>query len=95
MFLKRFKSLSMSIFKQKTISKNIYIEGVGLHNGKKAKLTIKPAEPNNGIVFKRVDLNYNNEDNSLESKDYDPKQIATIIGVVIIIIFIYQNLTAC
>ena len=36
------------------------------------------------------DLNYNNEDNSLESKDYDPKQIATIIGAIIIIIFIYR-----
>jgi len=36
------------------------------------------------------DLNYNNENNSLESKDYDPKQIATIIGVIIIIIFTYR-----
>lgn len=36
------------------------------------------------------DLNYNNEDNALESKDYDPKQIATIIGVIIIIIFTYR-----
>ena len=36
------------------------------------------------------DLNYNNEDNALESKDYDPKQIATIIGAIIIIIFIYR-----
>ena len=36
------------------------------------------------------DLNYNNEDNVLESKDYDPKQIATIIGVIIIIILTYR-----
>ena len=36
------------------------------------------------------DLNYSNENNSLESKDYDPKQIASIIGVIIIIIFIYR-----
>ena len=36
------------------------------------------------------DLNYNNEENVLESKDYDPKQIATIIGVIIIIIFTYR-----
>lgn len=36
------------------------------------------------------DLNYNNEDNALESKDYDPKQIATIIGVIIIIILTYR-----
>ena len=51
----------MSIFKQKTISKNISIEGVGLHSGKNAKLTLKPAKPNSGIIFKRTDLNKNNE----------------------------------
>ena len=51
----------MSIFKQKTISKNIILEGVGLHSGKNALLKIKPANPNTGIIFKRVDLNQNNE----------------------------------
>ena len=51
----------MSIFKQKTLAKNIRIEGVGLHSGKKASLNIKPANPNTGIIFKRVDLNQNNE----------------------------------
>ena len=51
----------MSIFKQKTLAKNIKIEGVGLHSGKKASLNIKPANPNTGIIFKRVDLNQNNE----------------------------------
>ena len=50
----------MSIFKQKTISKNVTIEGVGLHSGKKASLTLKPADPNTGIVFKRVDISKNN-----------------------------------
>ena len=44
----------MSIFKQKTISKEILIEGIGLHSGKKASMVIKPANPNTGIVFKRV-----------------------------------------
>ena len=51
----------MSIFKQKTISKNINIEGVGLHSGEKVSLVIKPSNPNTGITFKRVDLNENNE----------------------------------
>lgn len=31
--------------------------GVGLHTGAKVVLTLKPAEPNHGIKFKRVDLN--------------------------------------
>ncbi len=51
----------MAIFKQKTISKNIEIQGVGLHTGKKATLNLKPAKPNTGIIFKRVDIKGNNE----------------------------------
>ena len=50
----------MSILCQKTINKNINIEGVGLHSGLKANLTIKPAEPNTGIIFKRTDIKENN-----------------------------------
>ena len=51
----------MSIFKQKTISKNISIHGVGLHSGKEVSMMIKPASPNTGIIFKRIDLHQNNE----------------------------------
>ena len=50
----------MSIFKQKTISKDLSIQGIGLHSGKKATITLKPSKPNSGIVFKRVDLKENN-----------------------------------
>ena len=50
----------MSILNQKTISKPILFEGVGLHTGKEVKMKILPSEPNTGIVFKRVDLNSNN-----------------------------------
>ena len=51
----------MSIFKQKTISKKINFEGVGLHSGKKVSMTLKPSSPNSGIIFKRTDLNKDNE----------------------------------
>jgi len=50
----------MSYLNQKTLNKPIIITGVGLHSGKKATLVIKPAEPNTGIIFKRVDLTENN-----------------------------------
>ena len=50
----------MSFHKQKTINKNIQFKGVGLHSGKFANVTIKPAQPNNGIVFVRKDLDTNN-----------------------------------
>jgi len=50
----------MSILSQKTISKNISVEGVGVHTGDKVKLEIFPSEPNTGIIFKRTDLKKNN-----------------------------------
>lgn len=42
--------------KQKTISKDVSLTGVGLHTGKNVTLTFKPAVANTGLVFKRVDL---------------------------------------
>jgi UDP-3-O-[3-hydroxymyristoyl] N-acetylglucosamine deacetylase len=50
----------MSVLNQKTIKENITIHGVGLHSGLNANLTIKPSEPNTGIIFKRTDLKKNN-----------------------------------
>ena len=44
---------------QKTIKDLIELEGVGLHNGIKAKLCIKPGEVNTGIKFVRTDINTN------------------------------------
>ena len=45
---------------QKTIKEEIKLKGIGLHNGIEVNLSIKPADVNFGIVFKRVDLNNNN-----------------------------------
>jgi UDP-3-O-[3-hydroxymyristoyl] N-acetylglucosamine deacetylase/3-hydroxyacyl-[acyl-carrier-protein] dehydratase len=42
--------------KQKTIAKDISLKGVGLHTGKDVTLTFKPAAPNFGLAFKRIDL---------------------------------------
>ena len=50
----------MSILNQKTIKDNITFKGVGLHSGLPVLMTVKPAAPNSGIIFKRVDLNENN-----------------------------------
>ena len=51
----------MSKINQKTIKEIIDLKGIGLHNGAEVNLTIKPAKPNTGIVFKRIDLGKNNE----------------------------------
>ena len=50
----------MSYLTQKTIKKNISFSGIALHSGLNVNLSIKSAEPNFGIVFKRIDLKYNN-----------------------------------
>lgn len=42
--------------KQKTISKEVSLTGVGLHTGKDVTLTFKPGPVNSGFAFKRVDL---------------------------------------
>lgn len=41
---------------QRTLKNPIKATGVGLHTGQKVLLTLKPAEVNTGIVFRRVDL---------------------------------------
>jgi len=41
---------------QKTIKDTIQLEGVGLHNGEKVNLFLKPSEVNSGIKFKRTDV---------------------------------------
>ncbi len=42
--------------KQKTISKEISITGIGLHTGKEVVMTFKPAPVNHGYAFIRIDL---------------------------------------
>jgi len=41
---------------QKTVRDTVELEGVGLHNGIKVNLCLKPAEVNSGIKFKRTDV---------------------------------------
>lgn len=41
---------------QRTIKKSISCAGIGLHSGKKAKITFLPAKPNTGIRFHRTDI---------------------------------------
>ena len=50
----------MSYLTQKTIKKKGFFKGIALHSGHNVSICIKPAEPNFGIVFKRVDLSKNN-----------------------------------
>jgi UDP-3-O-[3-hydroxymyristoyl] N-acetylglucosamine deacetylase len=46
----------MKLTEQKTVNSPVSCEGIGLHSGKPAKLTIKPAGANIGILFVRTDV---------------------------------------
>ena len=50
----------MSYLNQKTVLKPVSFSGVGLHSGLNVNLSLKPALPNTGILFKRIDLKENN-----------------------------------
>jgi len=50
----------VSYLTQKTIKNNVTFNGIALHSGLDVNVCIKPAEPNFGIVFKRVDFKENN-----------------------------------
>ena len=49
-------SRSSAMIRQRTLKNIIRATGVGLHTGEKVYLTLRPAAPNTGIVFRRVDL---------------------------------------
>ena len=50
----------VSYLTQKTIKNNVLFSGVALHSGLDVNICIKPAKPNFGIVFKRIDFKENN-----------------------------------
>lgn len=45
------------MLKQRTLKKVVRTVGIGLHSGRKVNLTLRPADPDTGIVYTRVDLN--------------------------------------
>jgi len=44
------------VIRQRTLKNVIRATGVGLHTGEKVYLTLRPAAPDSGIIFRRVDL---------------------------------------
>ncbi|MGD2033721.1 MAG: bifunctional UDP-3-O-[3-hydroxymyristoyl] N-acetylglucosamine deacetylase/3-hydroxyacyl-ACP dehydratase, partial [Bacteroidales bacterium] len=64
--------------KQKTISKKISLKGKGLHSGQEVELTFKPAKPDTGYIFRRIDL-----DNTPELRAIAENVINTARGTTI------------
>jgi len=50
----------VSYLTQKTVKHSISFSGIALHSGHSVNVCIKPAKPDFGIVFQRVDLKSNN-----------------------------------
>ncbi|MCG3142805.1 MAG: UDP-3-O-acyl-N-acetylglucosamine deacetylase [Gammaproteobacteria bacterium] len=44
------------MIRQRTLKNAIRATGVGLHSGKKVFMTLRPAAPDTGIVFRRIDM---------------------------------------
>ena len=44
------------MLRQRTLKSLIGASGVGLHTGQKVRMTLRPAPPDTGIVFRRIDL---------------------------------------
>ncbi len=44
------------MLRQCTLKQTVSVVGIGLHSGRRVKLVMRPAPPDSGIVFRRVDL---------------------------------------
>ena len=44
------------MLRQRTLKSLIRATGVGLHTGRKVNMTLRPAQPDTGVVFRRTDL---------------------------------------
>ena len=45
-----------AMLKQRTLKTLIKASGVGLHTGQKVRISLRPAPPDTGVVFRRIDL---------------------------------------
>ncbi|ETR71755.1 MAG: UDP-3-O-[3-hydroxymyristoyl] N-acetylglucosamine deacetylase [Candidatus Magnetoglobus multicellularis str. Araruama] len=64
---------------QKTISKPVSCQGVGLHSGQTVTLTLKPGKPNQGRVFVRTDLPGRPQITAIFQRVVDTS-LATVLG---------------
>jgi UDP-3-O-[3-hydroxymyristoyl] N-acetylglucosamine deacetylase / 3-hydroxyacyl-[acyl-carrier-protein] dehydratase len=56
MLVSYFRRMQTNSEYQHTIAGDTLIKGVGIHSGHAVEMVLKPAEPNTGVVFQRVDL---------------------------------------
>ncbi len=79
---------------QRTLAKALHFKGIGVHSGKPVNLTIKPAPPNSGINFRRVDLPTAPMVRAIFKRVVDTS-LATVIGEGGCIVSTIEHLMAC
>ena len=65
---------------QKTLKAPIHCTGVGLHSGVKVCLTLHPAEPDSGVVFRRTDVEAAVADVQATWRNVCDTMLCTVIG---------------
>ena len=78
---------------QKTLSKEINFEGIGLHTGLKTKIKLLPAEEDTGIIFRRKDLKPNVEIPALASYVVNTQR-GTTLGIENVLIKTTEHILA-
>ena len=65
---------------QQTIERPAMCAGIGVHSGEKARLVLKPAPVNTGVVFRRTDLGVRNADILAHAANVSDTQLGTTIS---------------
>ncbi|MCU0597659.1 MAG: UDP-3-O-acyl-N-acetylglucosamine deacetylase [Desulfobacterales bacterium] len=81
-------------YNQRTLAEPVHFKGVGVHSGKEVNLTLKPAPPNSGINFRRVDLPAKPQIKAHFNRVVDTS-LATVIGENGCIVSTIEHLMAC
>ncbi len=66
------------MMRQRTIGSLVRTTGVGLHSGERVELTLRPAAPDTGVVFRRIDLDPPVEIRSCAERVTDTRMASTL-----------------
>ncbi len=66
------------MLRQRTLAQEVSAKGIGLHSGVPVRLNLKPADPDTGIVFRRIDLTPAKEIRSQAQAVGDTRMASTI-----------------
>ena len=68
------------MYLQRTLKQDVSCQSIGLHSGRKVKMTITPADIDEGVIFVRTDLSSNNRIKA-DFQNVRDTMLATTIGL--------------